>query len=101
MTTQELRNKILRETAIFPWAELQRQFAAGNVVQVADHLDLIEVALLMAEDQSQQFAALIQTGEVAKVADQQAQLWLEQEASLWTVVIRPWILVQTVRPKSN
>lgn len=101
MTSEDLRSKILRETAIFPWAELQRQFAAGNVIQVADHLDLIEVALLMAQDQSQAFAELLRRGEVAKVPDQQAARWTEQDASLWTVVIRPWILVQTVRPKSN
>ncbi len=101
MSSQDLRSKILRETAIYPWAELQRQFAAGNVLHVADHLDLIEVALIMAQDQSQAFAELLQRGEVSKVADQQAQLWLEQDLSLWTVVIRPWILVQTVRPKSN
>ena len=41
----ELRQKVNRETARLPWSELMRHFASGNVVWVADELDLVEVAV--------------------------------------------------------
>ncbi len=97
MTTSEsalLRTKINQETATYPWQELQRQFATGQVIAVASELDLVEVAAMMADDRASEFATLLQTGQVAKVSDSQAQLWLEQNAQLWTVVVKPWILVQ-------
>jgi hypothetical protein len=31
---------------------------------------------------------------VVKVTDEQAFVWNETDASLWTVVVKPWILVQ-------
>jgi hypothetical protein len=29
-----------------------------------------------------------------RVSDEQAQAWFEADADLWTVVVKPWILVQ-------
>jgi hypothetical protein len=31
---------------------------------------------------------------VSKVSDLQAKVWLDTNAQLWTVVVKPWILVQ-------
>jgi hypothetical protein len=31
---------------------------------------------------------------LGKVSDVQASAWLEADATLWAVVVRPWILVQ-------
>ncbi|WP_156491762.1 DUF2288 family protein, partial [Oleiphilus sp. HI0123] len=33
---------------------------------------------------------------VAQVSDDQALAWYEADAELWTLVIKPWILVQAV-----
>lgn len=90
----ELQQKILQETACYPWKELIRQFAAGNVVVVADGLDLVEVAYWMASDNATAIAPLLASGQLAKVSDEQAQQWLKEEAELWTVVVKPWIVVQ-------
>lgn len=89
-----LRNKINLETAAYPWSELLRHFASGAVLVVKPGLDLVEVALLMAQDHADEIAALLGEGYLAKVSDEQAQAWLEQDAQHWTVVVKPWILVQ-------
>ncbi|MFZ6721848.1 DUF2288 domain-containing protein [Undibacterium sp. Ji49W] len=89
-----LRTKINLETASFPWSELLRHFAGGTVLVVAGELDLVEVALHMAEDRAEQIAALLNSGQLARVSDAQASEWLEQDRQLWTVVVKPWILVQ-------
>jgi hypothetical protein len=86
--------KLNNETAKLPWQELLRHFAAGNVIVVADGIDLIEVAACMASDDTQRVQKWLTEGTVAKVTDAQAQAWLESDASMWTAVVKPWVLVQ-------
>lgn len=90
----ELRDRLNRETARIPWAELERQFAAGAVVYVAPGLDLIEVGVSMAKDDKAVLADLIAQQRVGRVSDTQAQAWQEAGASLWAVVVAPFVLVQ-------
>ena len=93
-----LRAKLLGETATAPWRELQRFFAQGVVVWVTPELDLIEVGLAMSGDRADLFRAWLDSGRAALATDQQARDWLVADAHLWTLVIRPWILVQEMAP---
>lgn len=90
-----LRAKINMETAKMPWAELQRYFAAGMVIVVSDSLDLVEVAARIAEDDKESVAQWVAEKRVAQISDSLAQAWSDADALLWTVVVKPWILVQT------
>lgn len=97
-TTDLLRQKINLETAMLPWTELLRHFAGGNVIAVKEGLDLVDIAVHMANDNAKEISALLAAGNIIKVSDVQAQSWLEQDISLWVVVVKPWVLVQ---PKSS
>jgi hypothetical protein len=90
----DLRLKVNRETARLPWTELLKHFAAGNVVWVANSLDLVDVAVRISHDDKANISQWMNSGLVAKVSDQQAQGWLESDAELWAVVVSPFILVQ-------
>lgn len=94
------RAKIISETARIPWLELQRFFAAGKVMLVAAELDLIDVAHALQLDDVEQVKKWTENLQLSPVSDVQAKQWVADDASLWTVVIKPWILVQTVTPKS-
>lgn len=89
-----LRAKLNGETSRMQWKELQRFFAAGTVIAVSDRADLIEVAACIANDDKDAVAQWLADGSIAKVSDAQASAWLEADAALWTVVVKPWILVQ-------
>ena len=89
-----LRAKLNSETSRMPWSELQRFFAAGTVIAVSDELDLIDVAARIACDDKQVVAQWMAESRLGKVSDAQAGIWLEADASLWAVVVKPWILVQ-------
>ena len=86
--------KINMETAQIPWKELERYFAAGRTISVHDSVDMIQVATLMASDDVKTISDMLEKKQIEKVTDSQAQIWSDSDATLWAVVVRPWILVQ-------
>jgi hypothetical protein len=90
------RAKIVSETAKIPWLELQRFFAAGNVMQVATELDLVDVAYALQLDDIEQLKTWTESSQVCPVDDDQAKLWVSSDALLWAIVVKPWVLVQTI-----
>lgn len=86
--------KIEGETAKMAWSELQRFFANGTALYVAPELDLVQVAFQMSEDNSAQVAHWLANKQLGQVRDSQALAWLGADQMMWTVVVKPWILVQ-------
>ena len=91
-----LREKLNLETAKISWHELQRFYAAGNVVLVDGSLDLMTVAEALVADDTAQFSAWMADNKVSGPTPEQAQAWYDADAVLWAMVIAPWVLVQTV-----
>ena len=90
----ELRLKVDRETGRLPWTELLKHFASGNVVWVANSLDLVDVAVRISHDDKANIKQWMDAGLLAKVSDEQAQGWLANDTLLWAAVVSPFILVQ-------
>ena len=91
-----LRAKVNLETSRIAWKELQRFFASGAAIAVSAQLDLVEVALQIAENNQAQVAQWLSAGMIGKVRDEQALAWYEGDADVWAVVISPYVLVQVV-----
>jgi len=89
-----IRAKIIAETARIQWLDLQKFYAAGNVISVEPTLDLIDVALAFSQDDKVQVAAWLATEQLSRTTERQAQQWYQAQAELWAVVISPWVLVQ-------
>lgn len=94
----ELRAKLNRETAKISWLELQRHYAAGNVLAVAEGADLIAVAEAFHSDSAAQVKQWLSDGTVAPVDDAAATRWVDQAAEHWAVVVAPFVLVQPTAP---
>ncbi len=90
------RARIVSETARIPWQELQRFFAAGKVMLVAAELDLVDVAYAIQLDDIEQVKTWTENLQVNPVDDDQAKHWVTSDALLWSVVVKPWVLVQTI-----
>lgn len=97
---EQKRAKIVSETAKIPWLELQRFFAAGKVFLVASELDLVDVAFAFQEDDVEEVKSWTDNQQVLPVSDDQAKQWVATDAILWAVVIKPWVLVQTIKTDS-
>ncbi len=91
------KNKLNLETAQIAWTELQRFFAAGSVIWADAQLDLIDVAHAIAEDDSRLVKQWMDAQQIAQVSDQQAKQWLAEDALLWSVVVRPLVVIQEIR----
>jgi hypothetical protein len=89
-----IRGKLVSETAKMPWNELQRFFANGSTLYIAPELDLIDVAFAFQRDLADQVKPWLDQAFVATVSTEQAKEWFEQDSLLWTVVVKPWVLVQ-------
>ena len=96
--TAILKAKLNQETARADWRELQPFFARGQTVAVAGDLDLIEVAVAFAEDRVELIRQWRAQGRVDAVSDEQARGWFDAGQDMWTLVVKPWVLVQPVRP---
>lgn len=92
----EIEQEINLQTAQIHWHELQRFFASGNAIAVDASLDLTHVAAQIVADNAAQIKAWMDAGLVDAVKDAQAQIWYEQNALVWAVVIKPWVLVQPI-----
>ncbi|WP_420474398.1 DUF2288 domain-containing protein [Noviherbaspirillum sp. ST9] len=89
-----LRAKINGETARMQWKALDRFFAAGAVIAVSSDLDLVEVAYRIASDDKAAVGQWMAENRIGRVSDEQASTWLAADMALWTVVVKPWVLVQ-------
>lgn len=92
-----LRQEINEQTAQMRWSELERFFAGGNVISVAPELDLIDVGARIAADDKASVEEWMHAGLVYRTTDIQAGDWVKNDALLWAVVVKPWILVQHER----
>ena len=91
-----LRAKINGETAQIAWTGVQRFFAQGKAVYVHPDADIVDVAMVIARDDRPELEALMQRQLVQTVSDAQAREWFEADAMMWSVVIKPWVLVQPI-----
>jgi hypothetical protein len=95
---QLLHAKLNMETAQMAWSELLRYFAGGHVIVVSSELDLVEVAARFTVDDTALVQQWLNDGRIARASDDQARAWLDADTMLWTVVARPWVLVQESKP---
>lgn len=88
------KEKVNQETSLIAWSELQRFFAAGRTIYVAQDLDLVEVAYEFSRDNKTLVQQWLEAGKLGRVSDRQAQAWIDASSEVWAVVAKPWVLVQ-------
>ncbi|SFC32863.1 hypothetical protein SAMN05660443_2291 [Marinospirillum celere] len=94
-----LRQKLALETASIGWRELEPHYARGVVVQVTESLDLVEVGFELIQDNKSQVQKWMSSSELGPVNPEEADRWHHSEASVWALVVAPWVLVQKKKPQ--
>ena len=92
-----LRANINNETSQINWDELQRFFAGGWLIYIDSKTNLLDVAVAFSLDDKDEVSKWLTSGEVAKVTDEQAKHWHENNATFWANVVKPWVLIQPIK----
>lgn len=98
-TDEELRAHLHGETSKLPWTELEKHFARGVVFKVEKGLDIIDVAIVIARDDKDSLKTWLDNEKVMAADVEDAKKWNDASASLWSVVVAPFILVQEFEQK--
>lgn len=98
-TDEDLREHLHNETSKLPWTELEKHFARGVVFKVEKGLDILDVAIVIVRDDKDSLKIWIEGEKVMAAEIEDAKKWHEAEASLWSVVVAPFVLVQEFEKK--
>jgi len=96
--TDVLRANINNETSQINWNELQRFFAGGWLIYVSAQTNLLDVAVAFTRDDKETVSRWLTSEEVAKVTDEQAKQWHQENTAFWSTVVKPWVLIQPIGP---
>ncbi len=99
--TDILRANINNETSQISWNELQRFFAGGWLIYVSSDTNLLDVAVAFSLDDKDKVSRWLTSGEVAKVTDEQAKQWHEENTPFWSTVVKPWVLIQPIAQEQD
>ena len=91
----ERRILLNQETGIVTWPELQRHFARGVLICVAESLDLVNVADAFVIDNKTAMQQWQQEKLIQPTPDEVAKRWANDKVILWAIVIAPWVLVRS------
>ena len=91
-----VKQEIISETSKIAWQELQYFFASGKAVYVSEKLDLVEVASCFANDNKVMVENWMNNKQIMLVENDQARNWYDNDAIVWAVVVKPWVLVQPI-----
>jgi hypothetical protein len=95
---QALKHKLNVDTGKIHWQALAEHQQNESVVEVDQQLDLITVACEFVRDNREQVEQWLTAGLLAKVSDEKAELWQQDNKDVWAVVVAPWVLVQLPKP---
>lgn len=100
-TEPSLVEKLHSETAKISWHDLQPYFANGSLLAVDQTLDLVAVAVDVAQDSSDKLKNKIESKLICAPSNDQARSWYAADVDFWAVVVAPFVLVQLVETSSH
>lgn len=93
----EMRESFKRDLAEVCWQDLRIHLQRDAIILVAADLDIIQVAVAVAEDDSRQVEAWITGGEIGKPSRRQLDDWEQDlEKRFRMLIVQPFILVQEI-----
>ena len=89
-------NELKSECAPVFYKEIEKFFAKGMLVLVASNIDIINVAMAIASDDTGKIQKWITNEQVIRVHDEFAKTWSKNNEPLMAVTAVPWVLVQEI-----
>ncbi len=97
LQAQDLRQELTKMMGPVPWAVLEPHVKRDAVVVVNPDLDLVDVGVAIATDNTQAVARWINEQLIGKPTAKQLSQWNEGSASHWhftSLIVQPYVLVK-------
>ena len=92
-----IRDKFKKDLAEVDWKDMRIHLQRDVIILVAEDLDLVYVAVDIAEDNKDQVAFWISSGKLTKPSREQIDLWESQlDKPFRMLIAQPYILAQIV-----
>jgi hypothetical protein len=92
----EIRKELEESIGLAQWSEIEPHQNREAVIVVSHALELLEVGVKLAQDDKAVVASWIQQGGLAKPSLSQLETWAKTpDLKLLTLVVQPWVLVQS------
>ncbi len=90
MITKKLQNEI----GTVGWSLLKPHAERGVLLIIHSQLDLLEVAVQIAEDQTEQVRSWLDDGKITRPSSSRMKEWETKNSIFTCVIVHPFILVQ-------
>jgi hypothetical protein len=98
VTREEMATKV----DLTDWFSLRAHLERGGVIVIDNFLDLVEVALKVANDDSKAIEGWITSGQIGKPTAEQIEKWdAEKGKQFLCLIVSPFVLVQEKLPVSG
>ncbi|NPA25429.1 MAG: DUF2288 domain-containing protein [Deltaproteobacteria bacterium] len=88
---EELSRKLAEEIGTVPWSWLRLHHQRGVLFLVADELELLEVALAVAEDRVDEIRNWLETGRLNQPRPEQVEEWENSGGLFAGVIVKPYV----------
>ena len=94
---ENVREKLEKEVGPADWKVIGPHYKRGAVIIVSPELDLIDVAIKVAEDDVDLVQDWIKDEKILRPTPDDAKQWEETGMELSSVVVSPFVLVQQLK----
>ncbi|MDH3976776.1 MAG: DUF2288 domain-containing protein [Deltaproteobacteria bacterium] len=95
--TENLREKLEKEVGPADWKVIGPHYTRGAVIIVSSELDLIDVAIKVAQDDVDLVQDWIKEEKLLRPTPDDAKEWKEKGIELSSIVVSPFVLVQQLK----
>ena len=93
--TEDLRARIAQEMHRVDWKPLGPHAKRGGLVLVDPALDLLDVAVAVAEDDTERVRRWMGAGQLGKPSEAQVEAWQKEAGEHFAVaIVQPYVLAQ-------
>lgn len=90
----ELRKKLEAEVSTVPWSRLAPHHQRDALFLVDPSLDLVDVAVAVAEDRAAEVGSWIEDERIGRATAEQVEGWEQTGAVFRFLIVRPLVLAQ-------
>ena len=89
-----LKEKLENECELGQWSDLSLHLKRDAIIHIHESLDIVSVALAVAEDNSEMISSLISGDKLSKPNVDEFNHWQESNPLFKCIIVQPFVVIQ-------